>query len=121
MTEQPEPNGLTVGQTVVISRETGNHRDLATEHTVVSIGRKYAKLSGDYKVTLATMRAVDHDLARCWPSVAAYQAGKARDKAWTQLRAICTAWKAPDGIATETLDEAIRLLRPPVVETKGND
>lgn len=106
---------LQVGQELwFVPRERRSGAPFITK--VIKVGRKWAELDSRYRIDLTTLVADGGQYTspgRCWLRKEDWEAAVRRSERWDYLRRLVDRqYRAPDGLATETIEHVIGLLTP---------
>lgn len=118
---------LKVGQELWLVPREPRRRTSACFVTVKKIGRKWAEIDGPcwggYRIDVNTL-AVDGrgytSPGQCYVDKAAWDFEALRQDTWMQLvRFMGNRYSPPEGVSTEDIKQAIRLMAPKSAETSG--
>lgn len=114
MSEQRTPEEKLFAGQVLLYVPHDLRRAAPYEVTVTKVGRKWAEISGRNRIDVKTL-ALDargySSPGRCWRSLAEYEADKALQEAWRELRQLMDKqWYVPDGVGLNQIKNAKRAL-----------
>ena len=103
---------LKVGQTLWFV-PSATWRGVSREVTVTKVGRKWASLNDNARVSVATMWIDGGEYSspgRCWPSAEVYENWCKCTDAWTELRRRISWGDPPQDMTVERVREAAAIL-----------